>query len=90
MSRWRGALILTATVVGLGLGWLAAQRTLRQHSAALFSSRPLKRLAALGFLEGSATADSLQLLRDYLSWEHHPMLRRKAAALVRRLETSAA
>lgn len=86
MSRSRTPVLLVAAVAGLSLGWLVAQRTLRHHSAALFSSRPLKRLAALGYLEGSATPDSLRVLRDYLAWEHHPMLRRKATALVRRLE----
>jgi hypothetical protein len=86
MSRLRTPLVVAATVAGLGLGWLVAQRTLRHHSAALFSSRPLKRLAALGYLEGAANPDSLRLLRDYLGWEHHQMLRRKATALVRRLE----
>lgn len=86
MSGLRKPLVIGATLAGLALGWLVAQRTLRHHSAALFSSRPLKRLAALGYLEGAATPDSLGLLRDYLGWEHHQMLRRKASALIRRLE----
>jgi hypothetical protein len=30
--------------------------------------------------------EAVQVLRDYLSWEEHPALRRRAEAIVRRME----
>jgi hypothetical protein len=59
------------------LGW---------HRSALFSPRLRRRHAALGFLAGRPSADAVRLLRDYLVWEKHPVLRRRAARVVRELE----
>ncbi len=84
MAR-RALLAGGAVVVGAALGWTAARRTARRFRHHLFSPRPLKRLAALGFLEAHASPESVRMLRDYLDWERHPMLRRRAAALLRRL-----
>jgi hypothetical protein len=67
-------------------GWLLAQRYLDRHRAALFSPRLLRRHAALGYLAGRPSPDAVRLLRDYLAWERHPVLRRRAAKVVRELE----
>jgi hypothetical protein len=48
----------------------------------------LRRLAALGFLAGQDGVDTVRLLRDYLAWERQPMLRRRAEAIVRRMEAT--
>ena len=72
--------------LGIATGWVLAQRRLATHRSALFSPRPLRRLAALGFLAGQEDVETVRLLRDYLSWERQPMLRRRAEAIVRRLE----
>ena len=71
---------------GVAAGWVLAQRRLETHRRALFSARPLRRLAALGFLAGQSDVETVRLLRDYLAWERQPMLRRRAAAIVRRME----
>lgn len=84
--RSRALVVGAATLVGAALGWLVARGQLQRHRQDLFHPRPLRRLAALGYLEGSATPDSLRLLTDYLAWEQQPRLRRRAEALVRRLE----
>lgn len=76
----------SAALVGATLGWVAMQFGLRRHREDLFHPRPLRRLAALGFLEGQATVDTLHVLQDYLSWEPHPLLRRKANSVKRRLQ----
>jgi len=43
-------------------------------------------LAALGYLSGHPGVESVQVLRDYLAWEEHPALRRRAESIVRRME----
>jgi hypothetical protein len=71
-------------------GWILAQRRFTTHQRALFSPRPLRRLAALGFLAGQTGVDTIRLLRDYLAWESHPVLRRRGQAILRGLEATLA
>lgn len=84
--RSRGWVYAAGVVVGVAAGWLLAQRRLSVHRRALFSPRPLRRLAALGFLAGQGDVETVRLLRDYLAWERQPMLRRRARTIVRRME----
>jgi hypothetical protein len=72
--------------VGLGAGWVLAQRYLHRHQADLFSPSLRRRHAALGYLAGRSAPESVRLLRDYLAWERHPVLRRRAIRVVRELE----
>ena len=77
-------------MLAFGAGTLAgamfAQRSMGRHRSDLFSGRPLRRLSALGYLSGHPSVDSVRLLRDYLDWEEHPMLQRRARSVVRRME----
>jgi len=82
----RGALFAVAVGAGLALGVVLAQQRMGQYRRSLFSSRPLDRLAALGYLSGHPGAETVRLLREYLAWETHPLLRRRAAAITRRME----
>ena len=86
MTAPRSLLVATATAAGLVGGWLLAQRYLARHRSALFSPSARRRHAALGFLAGHPSAESHRLLRDYLSWERHPGLRRKGLRVLRELE----
>ncbi len=86
MAR-RGA-VLFGLVAGAALGWFASQRHLVRHRQDLFSPRPIRRFAALGTLAAGQGVETVRLLRDYLEWERHPVLRRRAAAIVRRLEAA--
>jgi hypothetical protein len=88
--RSRTWLVLSGFTAGAAAGWILAQRRLAAHRQDLFSPRPLRRMAALGFLAGQSDVDTIRLLRDYLSWEPRPALRRRAAAIVRRLEATVA
>jgi hypothetical protein len=85
---------LKAVLFGLGagvaLGALLAQRSIGRHRRDLFSALPLRRLSALGYLNRQASVDTVRLLRDYLAWEQHPMLRRRAEGIVRRMEAKLA
>ena len=76
-----GALV-TGFLVG-GIGWTMQQR---RHRQALFHPRPFRRLAAIGYLRAHPSVDSARLLHDYLRWEPHPLLRRRARATLRRME----
>lgn len=86
MSTLRSLALGIAAAAGIATGWLLAQRYLERHRAALFSPKVRRRHAALGYLVGHPDSESLRVLRDYLAWERHPLLRRRAARVVRELE----
>ena len=86
MTAPRPLLVATATMAGLLAGWLLAQRYLGVHQAALFSANPRRRHAAIGYLAGQPTAETLRLLRDYLAWERQPALRKRGLRVMRELE----
>jgi hypothetical protein len=65
---------------------MLAQRYLGSHRAALFSPSPRRRHAAIGWLAGRPSPDTVRLLRDYLAWERHPVLRRRGLRVVQELE----
>lgn len=74
--------VLAGMAVGL-VGWSLLQT---RHRKALFHADKVKRLAALGYLRAHPSVDSARLLRDYLEWEPHPLLRRRARGVLRRTE----
>jgi hypothetical protein len=86
--RSRSVWFAGGAAVGLAAGWLLAQYRFARHRADLFSAQPLQRLAALGFLAGQLGVDTVRVLRDYLAWETHPVLRRRADSIVRRMEAA--
>ena len=78
--------LLAAFGVGTVLGAVLAQHSIGKYRRDLFSAHPLRRLSALGYLNGHPTVEAVRLLRDYLEWERHAMLRRRAEGIVRRME----
>ena len=80
--------VLAGIVAGAALGWALAQERIRHHRSDLFSPRPLRRLAALAGLRTEIGVETVRLLRDYLEWERHPVLRRRARGIVRRMEAA--
>jgi hypothetical protein len=84
--RSRSAVVGSGALAGLVIGWLLAQHRFERSAQDLFSPSAIRRLGALGFLAGQSGVDRVRLLRDYLAWETHPVLRRRARAVVRRLE----
>jgi hypothetical protein len=75
-------------MVGAAAGWVLAQRRLTFHRRDLFSPRPMRRMAALGYLAGQGGVETARLLRDYLAWERQQVLRRRGEAILRRLEAT--
>jgi hypothetical protein len=84
----RTRIFIGGAAAGVVGGWMFAQQRLVRHRRDLFSPRPLRRLAALGFLAGQNGVETIRLLRDYLAWETRPMLRRRATNIVRRMEAT--
>lgn len=75
-------------VAGFVVGAAVAQRSMGRWRTSLFSARPLRRLAALGYLSGHPGGEAVRVLRDYLTWEEHPALRRRAESLLLRMEAN--
>jgi hypothetical protein len=78
--------VILAVLGGLVVGYAGWAHQQHRHSQALFHPRPFRRLAALGYLRAHPSVDSARLLRDYLAWEPHPLLRRRARQVLRRME----
>jgi hypothetical protein len=84
--RRRDWYFVGAVAAGVVVGAALAQRSMSRWRSSLFSSRPLRRLAALGYLSGHPGLESVRVLRDYLAWEEHPALRRRGEAILQRME----
>lgn len=89
MSR-RAVGFCVALTVGFTVGAMWWSQRQEKHQRALYSPRKLRRLAALGWLSGQPTAQSVMTLREYLSWERNPVLRRRARRLLTRFENALA
>ena len=78
--------VLAAAAASL-LGVLFVRDQMSRHRRNLFSSRPLRRLAALGYIAGSEpSVDAVRLLRDYIAWEQQPIIRRQAIQVLNKME----
>lgn len=79
------------TLLALGaaaaLGAILVRDQISRHRRELFSPHPLRRLAALGYLGGlPASVDLVMLLRDFIAWEPHSLLKQRAKTLLGRME----
>ncbi len=73
---------LSGLFVGAALWSLQIGRSRRD----LFSKRPVRRLAALGYLSGQPGLATARILADYVRWERHPQLRRRGERMLRRMQ----
>lgn len=79
------AVLAAAAVAAMGV--LLVRDQISRSRRDLFSPHPLRRLAALEYLGGvPASVDTVLLLRDFLAWERRPLLRKRAQAVLLRLE----
>ena len=79
------AVLAAAAVAAVGV--LLVRDQISRSRRDLFSPHPLRRLAALEYLGGvPASVDTVLLLRDFLAWEKRPLLRKRAEAVLVRLE----
>jgi hypothetical protein len=72
---------------GLLLGAVVWSTQIQRSRRELFSKRPVKRLAALGYLSGQPGLDTVRILTDYVGWERTPALRRRAQWILRRMHS---
>lgn len=87
-SRTVGFVVGLAAGAALGYAWWTQEQA--EHQRGLYDRRPMRRLAALGWLSGQETAESVILLREYVHWEQNPVLRRRARRLLTRFEKALA
>ena len=86
-TNWDDAKAVTAGFLGgLIIGLLVWSDQIRRCRRDLFSRSPVRRLAALGYISGRPSIDNARLLRDYIRWEKRPILRRRAAQVLRQVE----
>lgn len=84
----RQTVVTTAFLGGLLLGAMVWSTQIRRSRRDLFSKSPMKRFAALGYLGGQPGIDTTRILTDYIGWERHPLLRRRAEQVLRRMRSS--
>jgi hypothetical protein len=77
--------VTAAFLGGLVLGAVVWSSQIRRSRRDLFSKSPVRRLAALGYLGGQPGIDTVRILTDYVGWEQHPLLRRRAELVLRRM-----
>ena len=87
MTR-RAVGFLAGLLSGIAAGYVWWTREQARHQRALYSRRPMRRLAALGWISGQPSAESMVMLREYLGWEQNPVLQRRARRLLARFENA--
>jgi hypothetical protein len=70
---------------GFAAGYVLWTLQIHRSRRELFNKSPVRRLAALGYLGGQPGVETARLLQDYIRWESRPALRRRGAALLRRM-----
>jgi hypothetical protein len=75
---------------GLVLGTAVWAGMLDRSRQGLFSGRPVRRFAAVSYLATRPSVDTARLLRDYVRWEPHPLLRRRGRQALAAVEASLA
>ncbi len=88
-TRNTGMAVLAAAAAGAVAVWVIRDQ-LQRHSRDLFSPSFFRRLAALGYMaKADATVDHINLMKDFVAWESREALRRRAQAIVTRMEREA-
>ena len=87
MAGTRGPrLVAFGFLGGFAAGLLLWSREQHVRKRDLFSTRPMRRFAALSYLRGQRTPETASLLKDYIRWEQRPDFRRRARRLLDRVE----
>ena len=85
--RKHSAAVTAGFLGGLLLGAVIWSSQMRRSRRELFNKSPVRRLAALGYLGGQPGLDTARILTDYVGWERHPLLRRRAQRVLRRMHS---
>ena len=88
-TRNTGMAVLAAAAAGAVAAWVIRDQ-MKRHSRYLFSSSFFRRLAALGYMaKADASVDHINLMKDFVAWEPREALRRRARAILERMERDA-
>ena len=88
-TRNTGIVVLAAAAAGAVAAWVIRDQ-MQRHSRDLFNPSFLRRLAALGHMaKAEASVDHINLMKDFVAWESREALRRRALAIVERMEQDA-
>ena len=71
------SLLAAGFAAGLVVGAAAWAGALDLTRSGLFSRNPVRRFGAVSYLATRPSVDTARLLRDYVRWEPHPLLRRR-------------
>lgn len=83
----RIGLFLLGVGAAAALAALVLRDQVSRHRRELFSSNPVRRLAALRHMTGApASVDAVTVLRDFKAWETRRLLRNRATAVLERME----
>ncbi|MFL5567515.1 MAG: hypothetical protein ACJ79B_07505 [Gemmatimonadaceae bacterium] len=82
----RSRLLALGFFGGFTAGLLLWSREQHARKRDLFSTRPIRRFAALSYLRGQRTPETASLLKDYIRWEQRDDFRRRARRLLDRVE----
>jgi hypothetical protein len=89
LSRKAGSYVALSFAIGLAAGALLWRTQMNRSRRDLFSGNRVRRLAALGYLDGDRSRASAGLLRDYVAWERNASLRRRGERMLRRYDRMA-
>lgn len=79
-----------AVSASAALAFVIVRDQIARHQRQLFSPSPRHRLASLGHLSrAEASVDDINLLRDFVAREPRRMLRGRAKAILKRMESQA-
>jgi hypothetical protein len=70
---------------GLVIGAVVWSSQIKRSRRELFSKSPVRRLAALGYLSGRPGITTARILKEYVSWERYPALRRRGQRILRHM-----
>ena len=82
----RSRFVALGFIGGFAAGLVLWSREQHARKRDLFSTRPMRRYAALSYLRGQRTPETASLLQDYIRWEQRADFRRRARRLLDRVE----
>ena len=85
-DRKKTRLVAYGFLGGFAAGLFVWSREQHARKRDLFSTRPMRRFAALSYLRGQRTPETASLLKDYIRWEKRPDFRKRARRLLDRVE----
>lgn len=83
-----GVLLAAGFFGGVAIGAAVGEGLVAGGRRGLFSRSPMRRYSAVSYLGARPSVDTARLLRDYVRWEPHPVLRRRARRVLAALEAA--